>query len=139
MHVLRGLGLEARLRSQTFYPRSSNNRDWRIGEVMFDMIFGHSAEAKYGAPYLLAHRGDLHEGLASIVPAEVIRLDHRLTGVEPTGTGVRLGFANGARVEADAAIGADGVHSLMKKILFGEDALNVTGRIAYRAPIQRRA
>ena len=132
MHVLRGLGLEARLRSQTFYPRSWNNRDWRTGEVMFDMIFGPSAEEKYGAPYLLAHRGDLHEALASIVPAEAIRLDHRLTGLEPTASGVRLSFANGTSVVADAAIGADGVHSMMKKILFGEDTLNVTGRIAYR-------
>lgn len=132
MHVLRGLGLEARLRSQTFYPRSWNNRDWRTGEVMFDMIFGPSAEAKYGAPYLLAHRGDLHEALESIVPTETIRLDHRFLGMESTARGVRLGFANGVKVEADAAIGADGVHSVMKKILFGEDTLNVTGRIAYR-------
>ncbi|WP_296336533.1 FAD-dependent monooxygenase [Reyranella sp.] len=132
MHVLRGLGLEARLRAQTFYPRSWNNRDWRTGEVMFDMIFGSAAEAKYGAPYLLAHRGDLHEALASIVPAEVIRLDHRLVGVEATSGGVRLAFANGANAETDAVIGADGVHSALKKILFGEDMLNVTGRIAYR-------
>lgn len=132
MHVLRGLGLETRLRSRTFYPRSWNNRDGRTGEVMFDMIFGSAAEAKYGAPYLLAHRGDLHEALASIVPAEVIRLDHRLVGVEAVSGGVRLAFANGASAEADAVIGADGVHSALKKILFGEDTLNVTGRIAYR-------
>ncbi len=57
MKVLRGLGLEARLREQSFYPRSWNNRDWRTGEVKFDMIFGESAEKKFGAPYLLAHRG----------------------------------------------------------------------------------
>src|SRR3954465_14551393 len=57
MHVLRGLGLEAHLRAATFYPRSWNNRDWRTGEVLFDMLFGQSAEDKYGAPYLLAHRG----------------------------------------------------------------------------------
>jgi len=132
MHVLRGLGLETLLRQQAFYPRSWNNRDWRTGDVMFDMIFGPSAEEKYGAPYLLAHRGDLHRALASIVPAEVIRLDHRLVGVEAMAGGVRLGFANGASVEADAVIGADGVHSVLKKILFGEDTLNVTGRIAYR-------
>lgn len=132
MHVLRGLGLEARLRAQTFYPRSWNNRDWRTGEVMFDMIFGPTAEEKYGAPYLLAHRGDLHEALASIVPAEVIRLDHRLVDVESTSGDVRLAFANGASAEADAVIGADGVHSALKKILFGEDTLNATGRIAYR-------
>ena len=40
MHVLRGLGLEQRLRAETFYPRSWNNRDWRTGEVLFDMMFG---------------------------------------------------------------------------------------------------
>src|SRR5262245_43562060 len=80
MHVLRGLGLEERLRAETFYPRSWNNRDWRSGEVLFDMIFGEAAEAKYGAPYLLAHRGDLHTALAGIVPADCLRLDHRLAG-----------------------------------------------------------
>jgi salicylate hydroxylase/6-hydroxynicotinate 3-monooxygenase len=100
---------------------------------MFDMIFGPSAEEKYGAPYLLAHRGDLHAALASAVPPEIIRLDHRLVGMDHTSAGVRLGFANGASVEADAVIGADGVNSVLKTLLFGEDALNVTGRIAYRA------
>src|SRR4249920_206672 len=46
MHVLRGLGLEQRLRAQTFYPRSWSNRDWRTGEILFDMIFGPIAEQK---------------------------------------------------------------------------------------------
>src|ERR1700741_1393700 len=65
MRVLRALGLEARMRGHSFYPRSWNNRDWRTGDVKFDMIFGESAEQKFGAPYLLAHRGDLHAALAS--------------------------------------------------------------------------
>ena len=82
MQVLRGLGLEQRIRSEAFYPRSWNNRDWRTGEVRYDQIFGPAAEAKYGAPYLLAHRGDLHATLASAVPAERIRLDHKLTGLD---------------------------------------------------------
>jgi salicylate hydroxylase/6-hydroxynicotinate 3-monooxygenase len=77
MKVLRGLGLESRLRAQSFYPRSWNNRDWRTGEIKFDMIFGESAEQKFGAPYLLAHRGDLHAALASAVPDECIRLSPR--------------------------------------------------------------
>ena len=46
MKVLRGLGLEAADARQSFYPRSWNNRDWRTGEVKFDMIFGESAEAE---------------------------------------------------------------------------------------------
>jgi glycine/D-amino acid oxidase-like deaminating enzyme len=40
MHVLRGLGLESALRAKTFYPRSWNNRHWKTGEVLFDMVFG---------------------------------------------------------------------------------------------------
>src|SRR5258707_13897970 len=46
MKVLRGLGLEARLRGQSFYPRSWNNRDWQTGAVKFDMIFVEQAEQK---------------------------------------------------------------------------------------------
>ena len=131
--VLRAFGLESSLRAAAFYPRSWNNRNHDTGEVRFDMIFGEAAEERYGAPYLLAHRGDLHAALASAVPDSDVRLDHQLTSLEqrPHG-GVRLGFANGAVTEADAVIGADGVHSLVKEILFGKDRPNVTGRVAYR-------
>ena len=133
MQVLRGLGLEERLRGDTFYPRSWSNRDWKTGEVLFDITFGPSAEGKYGAPYLLAHRGDLHAALASAVPDEIVRLEHRLTGLEATASGgVRLSFANGHVAEADAAIGADGVNSIVRSILFGDGEPSFTGRIAYR-------
>jgi salicylate hydroxylase/6-hydroxynicotinate 3-monooxygenase len=73
MKVLRTLGLEANLRAAAFYPRSWNNRDFDTGVVRFDMIFGEAAEERYGAPYLLAHRGDLHAALTSIVPENVTR------------------------------------------------------------------
>lgn len=139
MHVLRGLGLEQRLRADTFYPRSWNNRDWKSGEVLFDILFGTDAEQAYGAPYLLAHRGDLHAALASAVPPDLVRLNHRLTGIDPTAEGVRLTFENGHVATADAAIAADGVHSVVKAALFGDDEPNFTGRIAYRTvyPIGR--
>src|SRR5260221_12205875 len=132
MKVLRGLGLETRLRSQSFYPRSWNNRDWKTGEVKFDMIFGESAEQKFGAPYLLAHRGDLHAALASAVPDEHVKLSHKLVGLDETGEGVRLSFANGETAVADAVVGADGVHSVVRDILFDTSPVNFTGRIAYR-------
>ena len=132
MHVLRGLGLENRLRADTFYPRSWNNRDWKSGEVLFDILFGAEAEQAYGAPYLLAHRGDLHAALASAVPDEIVRLNHRLTGIDQTAAGVRLSFDDRTVVTADAAVAADGVHSMVKTALFGDDAPNFTGRIAYR-------
>jgi len=132
MKVLRELGLESKLRQQSFYPRSWNNKDWRTGEVKFDMVFGEAAERKFGAPYLLAHRGDLHAALASAVPVECVRLGHRLVGLDETNDGVRLTFADGTTAVADAVTGADGVHSTVKDVLFGTSPLNYTGRIAYR-------
>jgi len=138
MHVLRGLGLEPGLRAESFYPRSWNNRHGQTGEVLFDMLFGASAEQKYGAPYLLAHRGDLHAALAGAVPADCIRLNHRLAGLEQTPSGVRLSFANGETAEADALIGADGVNSIVRKSLFGDSEPRFAGRIAYRTTYPAR-
>src|SRR5260370_31190473 len=96
------------------------------------MVFGPSAETKYGAPYLLAHRGDLHEALASIVPPECLRLDHRLTGVDQSENGVRLGFANGRTAEADLLIRADGVNSVVRAALFHATQPRFARRMAYR-------
>jgi 6-hydroxynicotinate 3-monooxygenase len=133
MKVLRGLGLELVMRASAFYPRSWNNREYDTGEVRFDMIFGEQAEARYGAPYLLGHRGDLHSALASAVPDELIHLDHRVVGIdERADRSVTLRFANGKTIEADAVVAADGVHSFVKEQLFGKDETGFTGRIAYR-------
>ena len=68
------------MRHEAFCPRSWNNRDWRTGEVRYDQIFGPSAEEKYGAPYLLAQRGDLHaalDGLVRIVKRKLKKIQYR--------------------------------------------------------------
>jgi 6-hydroxynicotinate 3-monooxygenase len=133
MKVLRGLDLEPLMRASAFYPRSWNNREYDTGEVSFDMVFGEAAEQRYGAPYLLGHRGDLHAALASAVPEEAIHLDHRVVAIDQRpDRSVKLSFANGKTIEADAVVASDGVHSFVKEQLFGKDTPNFTGRIAYR-------
>ena len=133
MKVLRGFGLEPLMRASAFYPRSWNNREYDSGDVRFDMIFGETAETRYGAPYLLGHRGDLHSALASAVLPETIHLSHRVVGIDQgADRGVKLTFASGSSIEADAVVASDGVHSFVKEQLFGKDEPNFTGRIAYR-------
>ncbi|PAY08871.1 salicylate 1-monooxygenase [Bradyrhizobium sp. UFLA03-84] len=133
MKVMRAWDLEPVLRREAFYPRSWNNKEYDTGEVRFDMVFGPSAEERYGAPYLLGHRGDLHAALASAVPGNLIRLDHKLTAIENRADrAVALTFANGHTTTVDAVVAADGVHSFVKERLFGRDEPNFTGRIAYR-------
>ena len=132
MHVLRGIGLEAHIRRMAFQPRSWVNREWDSGAMKYDLPLGAAAEAKYRAPYLLLHRGDLHAALVSRVPADLIMRDKRLVDLDRGGSGVALRFADGTTAQADALVAADGIHSRVREILFGADRLNFTGRVAYR-------
>ena len=53
MRVLRGIGLEPRIRARAFLPYSWTNRVWDTGALTNELMLGADAEAKYGAPYLL--------------------------------------------------------------------------------------
>jgi 6-hydroxynicotinate 3-monooxygenase len=132
VRVLRALGLEPMLRRLAFYPPSWANRAWDTGEYLFELAYGAEAEARYGAPYLLMHRGDLHAALASAVPPDAIAYGKKLVDLERTASGVRLRFADGTSAQADAAIGADGVHSRVREILLGPERPKFTGRVAHR-------
>ncbi|MGN6570365.1 MAG: FAD-dependent monooxygenase [Pseudolabrys sp.] len=130
MKVLRGIGVEDRLRKIAFAPYSHLNRDAYSGEVLRELPM---PDTLYGAPYLCMHRADLHDALASAVPAETIHLGKKLTGLDQKGSQVTLSFADGTTATAGAVIGADGVHSLVRDIIVGPDAPIHKGRIAYRA------
>src|SRR5438105_512648 len=104
MKVLRGIGIEDRLRETAFAPYSHLNRIGDTGEVTRELPM---PESLYGAPYLCMHRADLHGALASVLPADIIHLGKKLVGLEQTGGGVTLAFADGTKVSADALIGAD--------------------------------
>jgi len=132
MRVLRGLGLEPRIRRLAFAPRSWRNRVWDSGETLFDLTFGGDAEARYGAPYLLMHRGDLHAALFSAVPPALIAFDRTLVGIDHDRGALALRFADGGSARADAVIGADGVHSRVRAILLGPEKPRFTGRVAHR-------
>lgn len=133
MKVLRGLGLEAVVRRFGFQPTQYLARDWDSGKVTNTMTTGAATEQRYGAPYLTMHRGDLHAALADIVPPEIIHHGRKLVGLDRAGTaGISLRFADGSRVVADAVIGADGVHSVVREALLGQEQPRFTGRVAYR-------
>jgi 2-polyprenyl-6-methoxyphenol hydroxylase-like FAD-dependent oxidoreductase len=130
MQVLRRIGVEERLRASAFQPYSHLNRVWDSGEVTRELPM---PESLYGAPYLCMHRAALHEALAAAVPAEIIHRGKQLVGLEPGAGEVVLAFADGTRERADAVVGADGVHSVVRAIIAGPDTPIHKGRIAYRA------
>jgi 6-hydroxynicotinate 3-monooxygenase len=130
MKVLRGIGVEDRLRRVAFAPYSHLNRKWDTGEVMNELPM---PESLYGAPYLCMHRADLHDALASVVPSEIVHLNKKLVALAQTGREVTLAFADGARESANLVIAADGVHSTVRDLILGPEKPLHKGRVAYRA------
>src|SRR6476659_521992 len=130
MKVLRGIGIEERLRQTSFAPYSHLNRVGDTGEVMRELPM---PESLYDAPYLCMHRAELHDALASVVPPEIIHLNKKLVGLDQVGGRVMLRFEDGSTASADAVVGADGVHSVVRDIVVGPDTPIHKGRIAYRA------
>jgi salicylate hydroxylase len=107
-------------------------RNMQSGEFL-EMNDRLKAAARYGAPYYTFHRADLLDALASGLDRGTIHLGHRLTGLEQRGDSTVLGFANGAEVEADIVIGADGVRSVIRQSLYGDDNPTYTGQMVWRA------
>ena len=133
VRVLRQLGLEPQLRERAFQPAAALNRQSDTGELLWERAMGAASEDRYGAPYLVMHRGDLHAILASAVPDAIIQRNRKLVCLSQVAGAVRLDFADGTHAEADAVIGADGVHSVVRETLFGAERPEFTGRVAYRA------
>jgi salicylate hydroxylase len=83
------------------------------------------------------HRADLVELLAAALPAGVVRCGHRAVGFEQAGGCARVRFANGAAAEADAVVGADGIHSELRPHVFPPSKPVFHGTVAYRGLVSR--
>ncbi len=107
-------------------------RNMQTGEFL-ELNDRQKAAARYGAPYYTFHRADLLDALASGLDRSAIHLGHRLTGREERSDHIILAFANGAQVEAEIVIGADGVRSVVRQALYGDDDPSYTGQMVWRA------
>jgi salicylate hydroxylase len=83
---------------------------------------------------MIFHRGELHALLAKAVPPERIHLAHRCVGFDQDAQGVRIQFENGSSASADILIGADGIHSTVRRVLLGLERPRFACR-AYRGLI----
>src|SRR5258705_4034205 len=111
MKVLRRLGLEQMVVDIGIKANCYVSRAWDTGDTMYRIDFDAGSEARFGGPYANIHRGDLHAVLEKGVVPGSIAFNHRLVALDETRDAIRLVFENGAAVDADIVIGADGVNS----------------------------
>ena len=139
--LLHRLGLRSAMNVVGVRPLAVHQRRWDDGRTLQRAPLGPEVEMKFGAPYYHFHRADLANLLAEAVPPERLHVGHRLVGLEQRSDRVTMRFDNGASAEADLLIGADGIHSRVRDIIFGPEKPHFTGCVAWRGlvPAERVA
>ncbi|MCW5251460.1 MULTISPECIES: FAD-dependent oxidoreductase [unclassified Streptomyces] len=93
-------------------------------------------ENRYGYPYLVIHRSDLHGLLLRACRRAGVDLvnDAHVTAYENTDGGARVTLASGATHEAPLVIAADGLHSVARKLLADDQPVS-SAYVAYRGTV----
>jgi salicylate hydroxylase len=130
--ILYRLGLGEGLDRDAVRPIGMHQRRWDDGRTLQKAGLNPQCEAIYGAPHLTVHRADLLAIIAAGLPAERIHLGHRLVGLADRGDHTEAWFENGVRIRPDILVGADGIHSVVREALFGAEAPEFAGCVAYR-------
>jgi salicylate hydroxylase len=139
--ILYRLGLGPALDRHAVRGVEMHQRRWDDGRTLQRAPLNPLCDELYGAPHLTAHRADLQAIIAEGLPRERIHLGHRLVGLNDSGDIVEAMFDNGATATADVLIGADGIHSTVRTLLFGAEDPKFAGCVAYRGlvPAERIA
>jgi salicylate hydroxylase len=130
--VLRALGIEERLLPLACEPTNIVSVAGDDAHLRFREPLKAVIAAQFGAPYLTAHRADLHALLQAKLPTARIHLDAQCTGAATLGSAAVASFADGSEIEADIVVGADGINSAVRESLFGAGAARFTQQMAWR-------
>ena len=129
------LGIGERTRSRAVYVERLLMKDALDESDVGDMPVGEAFRKRFGNPYAVAHRADLHAALLEAArasgPIEILT-STCVERVEQDGQGVVAIDSGGVAHRGAALVGCDGVKSNVRQQLVG-DPVRVTGHVVYRA------
>jgi salicylate hydroxylase len=124
-----------------FLPEAVEMRSWRTGRLLSSNPLGQHLIDLYGLPYYHIHRADLLSVLVARAEADpriTLHASACVSQLEQDDSGVVV-EVDGRRTVGRLLIGADGIHSTVRELLFGTQAPRFTGTVAWRAlvPVER--
>src|SRR5262249_2936090 len=78
------------------------------------------------------HRADFIEILAKALPPQAIHTGHQCIAIDQDADLARVSFANGAVVESQVVVAADGIHSILREQVAPPSQPVFSGSVAYR-------
>ncbi len=129
------LGLIEALLAQSILPRACVMFDALTGAEVTHIPNDPQLRARFGAPYVVIHRVDLHKILLDACRATgTITLEPSTSVVDYTqrDDGVTLTTEDGRKIDGVALIGADGLHSLVRARIVNDGEPKPVGYVAHR-------
>src|SRR6516225_328354 len=136
MHALNFLGVGERISKEAGPTEAYLIRHFQTGEVIKIRASGTDYVERFGATYHQVHRADLHTALADAILRNdpyCAFLDHCFEALTQHSDYVAAKFTNGKTYTSDVLIGCDGGASKVRACVFGDEAVNYTGQVAFRA------
>lgn len=137
-HAFDALGVGEEARKMAVYVDWIRLMDALTAEEITHIDLGDGFRERFGNPYAVVHRGDLHGVFLRACEASPLidlRTDSEVTAYEQAGGRVSAILHTGARVEGRALIGADGLWSNVRRQVVGDGAPRVSGHTTYRSVI----
>ena len=131
------LGVGDRARARAVYTERMVLNDAIDGREIANVPLGDAFRARFGNPYAVIHRADVHQSLFEAVRADArieVTTSAHVERVEQDARGVTVVDAQGERYRADALVACDGGKSAVRQQLVG-DAARVSGHVVYRAVV----
>jgi salicylate hydroxylase len=130
------LGIRPAVEAIAVFPENLIMRDALTGEEVTRIPMGEQARARWGMPYAVIHRADLHNALLQACQAQpriMLRTSAKVTAWKDDGAGVSVTLADGEQVAGSCLIACDGLWSQVREQVVGDGKPRVSGHIAYRA------
>ncbi|OLO27898.1 3-hydroxybenzoate 6-hydroxylase [Alkalihalophilus pseudofirmus] len=137
MAVLDRFGVAEEIAKVAVFPKRLVLKDVYTAEELSVLDLGDEFKERYGFPYIVLHRSDLHRVLLEACqknPLINLVTDQHIDSVEETSEGVVVTNAKGEKLVGKALIGADGLKSKTRK-LFIDDEPICSEYVAYRGTI----
>lgn len=110
--------------------------DGVTGEGVIDIPLDERFRERYGNPYAVTHRADIHSALLDAcrqADGVELRTLSRVQGFTIEGSEVAVELDRGERIAAGALVGADGARSAVRERIVGDGPPPVSGHMCYRA------
>ena len=137
-HCFDALGVGDRARAEAVFIDRLRLMDGLSGEEIVHIPLDQPFRERFGNPYAVVHRADLHLALVEAARATgmvEIRTGHRVEGYEQDGGSVRVLCAGRLPIEGEALIGADGLRSPIRAQMLADGEPVVSGHTTYRSVI----